>query len=240
MYFQLRTSLSHNKGNRNLFHPFFFLFLILLAFEANQEKRQNLDIKLEISNCTIENLTWKHRIANVARKISKSIGVIYKSSFCLPVTSLRTLYYSLVYPYLVYCASVWASTYPTNLNRLVLLQKKIIRIISKMPFDAHTDPIFKSLQIMKLSEIYFFQVGKLMFSYKIGLPNVFKELMTNQVHSYNTRNSNTFYLFPARTNIRFFGRRFQGPKFFNSLNNNIQSAATISLFKSRLKTFLLS
>lgn len=36
-YFQLRTSLSHYKGNRNLFHPFsLFLFLILLVFEANQ------------------------------------------------------------------------------------------------------------------------------------------------------------------------------------------------------------
>ena len=219
-----------------------------MVFKPRQ-KRQNLDIKLEISNCTIErvrdtiflgvildeNLTWKHHIANVARKISKSIGVIYKSSFCFPVTSLRTLYYNLVYPYLVYCASVWLSTYPTNLNRLVLLHKKFIRVISKMPFDAHTDPIFKSLQIMKLSESYFFQVGKFMFSYKIDmLPNVFKEmfLMTNQVHSYNTRNSNTFYLFPARTNI--------SPKFFDSLNNNIQSAATISLFKSRLQTFLLS
>ena len=156
-----------------------------MVFKPRQ-KRQNLDIKLEISNYTIErvrdtiflgvildeNLTWKHHIANVARKISKSIGVIYKSSFCLPVTSLRTLYHSLVYPYLVYCASVWASTYPTNLNRLVLLQKKNIRIISKMRFDAHTDPIFKTLQIMKLTEIYFFQVGKFMFSYKIGLlPN---------------------------------------------------------------------
>ena len=238
-----KLSINYSKSKFMVFKP--------------RQKRQNLDIKLEISNCAIErvrdtiflgvildeNLTWKHHIANVARKISKSIGVIYKSSFCLPVTSLHTLYYSLVYPYLVYCASVWASTYPTNLNRLVLLQKKIIRIISKMPFDAHADPIFKSLQIMKLSEIYFFQVGKFMFSYKIGLlPNAFKEmfLMTNQVHSYNTRNSNTFYLFLARTNIRLFGIRFQGPKFFNSLNNNIQSAATISLFKSRLKTFLLS
>ena len=236
-----KLSINYSKSKFMVFKP--------------RQKRQNLDIKLEISNCAIErvrdtiflgvildeNLTWKHHIANVARKISKSIGVIYKSSFCLPVTSLRTLYYSLVYPYLVYCASVWASTYPTNLNRLVLLQKKIIRIISKMPFDAHADPIFKSLQ-MKLSEIYFFQVGKFMFSYKIGLlPNAFKEmfLMTNQVHSYNTRNSNTFYLFLARTNIRLFGTRFQGPKFFNSLNNNIQSAVTISLFKSRLKTFLL-
>ena len=72
-----------------------------------------------------------------------------------------------------------------------------------------------------------------MYSYKIGLlPNVFKEmfLMTNQVHSYNTRSSNIFYLFPARTNIRLFGIRFQGPKVFNSLNNNTQRAATISLF----------
>ena len=44
-----------------------------------------------------------------------------------------------------------------------------------------------------------------MYPYKIGLlPNVFKEMfsMTNQVHSYNTRNSNVFYLHPARTNIR--------------------------------------
>ena len=160
-----------------------------------------------------ENLTWKHHIANVARKISKSIGVIYKSSFCLPVTSLRTLYYSLVYPYLVYCASVWASTYPTNLNHLVLLQKKIIQIISKMPFDAHTDPIFKSLQIMKLSEIYFFQVGKFMFSYKIGLPpNAFKEmfLMTNQVHSYNTRNSNTFLLISCTNKYKIFWYKISG------------------------------
>ena len=110
---------------------------------------------------------------------------------------------------------------PPNLNRTVLIQKKNIRIISKKPFDAHTDPIFNSLQILKLSEIYIFQVGtEFMYSYKIGLlPNLVKEmfLMTNQVHSYKTRNSNIFYLFPARTNIRLFGIRFQGPKFLNAL-----------------------
>ena len=63
-----------------------------------------------------------------------------------------------------------------------------------------------------------------MYSYKIGLlSSVFKEMfsMINEVHSYNTRNSNTSYLFPAQTTIRLFGIRFQGPKFFNSLNNNM-------------------
>ena len=77
-----------------------------------------------------------------------------------------------------------------------------------------------------------------MYSYKIGL--LLNVLMTNLVHSYNTRNSNTFYLLLARTNIRLFGIRFQGSKIFNSLNKNVQSDAAISLFKSRLKTFLNS
>ena len=45
--------------------------------------------------------------------------------------------------------------------------------------------------------MYSFQIGKFTRFYEIGLlPNVFKEmfLMANQVHSYITRNSNTFYI----------------------------------------------
>ena len=47
--------------------------------------------------------------------------------------------------------------------------------------------------------------------------------------------ANYFLLkFAARTNIR------QGPNVFSSLNRNIQSAATFSLFNSRLKVFMLT
>ena len=100
-----------------------------------------------------ENLTWKYHIANVARKISKSIGIIYKSSFCLPDTSLRTLYYTLVYLYLVYCVSLWASTHPTNVKRIVILYKKSSRIFCKKPFDAHTDPILGVIRIFANIEV---------------------------------------------------------------------------------------
>ena len=103
-------------------------------------------------------------------------------------------------------------------HKLESLTSEINYSISKNPFDAHTDPICKSLQILKLSDIYFFQVGKFMYSYKTDLlPDLLKEmfLMKNQFHSYNPRNSNTLCLFPARTNNN--GIRFQGPKFFNLL-----------------------
>ena len=95
---------------------------------------------------------------------------------------------------------------------LLHFRKNIIWIISKKPIDAHIEPIFKDLQILKFSDTSLF-VGKFMYFYKIdNLPNVSVKdmfLMTNQVHSYKTRNSNAFYCFPARTNIRLFGIRFQ-------------------------------
>ena len=57
------------------------------------------------------------------------------------------LYYSLIYPYFYYCNIVWASTFETNVRRLVILQKHIINIINKSHFNAHTDPIFNDLGI---------------------------------------------------------------------------------------------
>jgi hypothetical protein len=44
---------------------------------------------------------------------------------------LRILYFALVYPYLQYCITVWESTYSTYLNRIVVLQKRVLRIIDK-------------------------------------------------------------------------------------------------------------
>ena len=57
------------------------------------------------------------------------------------------LYYSLIYPYFYYGNIVWASTFETNVRRLVTLQKHIINIINKSHFNAHTDPIFNDLSI---------------------------------------------------------------------------------------------
>ena len=129
-----------------------------MVFKPRQ-KRENLNIKLKINQRTIdrvkksvflgvildENFSWKPHIANIARKVSKSIGIIHKASLCLPTSTLCTLHYSLVYPYFLSCIRVWGSTYPPTLKRIVLLQTKVVRITSRSTFNAHTEPIFNSL-----------------------------------------------------------------------------------------------
>ena len=52
-------------------------------------------------------LSWKSHCSYIARKISKPIGIISKAKMYLEQDSLKTLYYSFVYPYLLYSNITW-------------------------------------------------------------------------------------------------------------------------------------
>ena len=184
------------------------------------------------------NLSWKPHIAHTANKISKSIGILRKSSFYLKSSTLLTLYYSMIYPYLQYCNMIWASTFPSNLNRIVILQKRAIRIVSKSGFLAHTTPIFKDTQILKFHDIKKLQLGKFMFSYQNGLlPTCFNNMFSrnSDIHGYNTRHKDLYHIDFARTKLRQLSIIQQGPLFFNSLKNDIKNSINIKLFLSKLK-----
>ena len=123
-----------------------------------------------------------------------------------------------------------------------MLQKKSGSIIAKESFDAHTDPIFKNLKILKFNCIYLFQLGRLIFQFKNGLlPRTFdsKFALSSQVHNYDTRSSKLFHIPKIRTNIFKFSLTYHGPRFYNSLSSDIQSARTMTSFVNGLKTSLI-
>ena len=164
--------------------------------------------------------------------------IIYSQAFFLKCL------YSLIYPYFYYCNIVWASTYKTNIRQPVILQRRrIIRIMNKSHFNARTDPIFKDLGILKFNGIHLLQLGQFMYSCKNSfLPPTFNNnfSQSNQFHSCNTRNSQAYRPPYCRTNTKKFSRFFQGPKFFNSLDNKVINSQPLSSFKKNLKIKLLS
>ena len=70
------------------------------------------------------NITFEEHIHNIGNKISKSIGIIYKIKSLVPKSVLMNLYYSFVYPYLIYGIEIWGATDLCHIKSLVLLQKK--------------------------------------------------------------------------------------------------------------------
>lgn len=64
------------------------------------------------------NLEWKQHVRHICSKISKTTGLLCKARHYVPLGILRSLYHSLVYPYLYYGNICWGSyTYSTRLIR---------------------------------------------------------------------------------------------------------------------------
>ena len=89
-----------------------------------------------------EGLRWKSHISCICKKISKSVGIMYRFRFFLSSNTKISLYYSLIYPYLTYCTTVWSSTYVTNLNRISLLQKRAVWAMTNSNHRAPSAPLF--------------------------------------------------------------------------------------------------
>ena len=124
-----------------------------------------------------------------------------------------------------------------------MLQKRIIRIINKSKYDAHTDPIFRDLHVLKFHDICKIQTGQFVFScLSKRLPNKFNEMFnTCNTHDYNTRSSESQIKVPfCRTKLRQFSVCYQGSKFYNSLPINITNSGSLALFSSNLKNFVFS
>ena len=97
-----------------------------------------------------QKLNWQHHISYISCKVAKGIGIIIKSRKILNNESLQSLYYAFVYPYMMYCNPVWGNASAVHINKLHVLQKKIVRIIAGVKPRTSTDDLFRNLNIMKL------------------------------------------------------------------------------------------
>ena len=68
-------------------------------------------------------------------------------------------------PYLTYCVEVWGSTPDTHIDPLIKLQKKVIRILTFSPYLAHTEPLFKELNILPFAKVVIQRIALQMFKF---------------------------------------------------------------------------
>ena len=81
--------------------------------------------------------------------LSKTCGILYRIRYNFTTETLCSWYYSLCYPYLIYCLPIWGYTWPTVVNGVFVAQKETLRAITfKSKYDS-TDILFKDINILK-------------------------------------------------------------------------------------------
>ena len=74
-------------------------------------------------------------------------------------TSHKTLYYSLIHSYLSYRNLVWGNATQSALRQTILLQKQATCLINNAKYNSHTDPLFHSSRILKVTDLVEYQAG---------------------------------------------------------------------------------
>ena len=215
---------------------------------------ENIDIK--ISNTSIERvyttkflgihidsqLSWKKHIDFTCKKLSKCVAIISKARKKLDRPSLNMLYYSFAYPYFMYCNHAWGNNHPTNLEKLVLVQKKLVRIITNSPFRAHSEPLLYTNKMLTMTDINEYVVGMFMYQWVNGtLPQIFKNFYQyrRDCHEHGTRNVDDLHVLYGRLDIRRFSLKLYGANLWNSFPRHIKSSTSLPIFKQNKNNYLL-
>jgi len=209
-------------------------------------------LKIKIGNIVIEQknaikflglyidakLEWHDHIQYIKNKLNSSLYALRKVKNVLNTNHLTTLYYSLIYPYIDYGISLWGSTYKTHVNKIFIKQKKAIRIMTGAQYNAHTNPLFKQLNVAKLDDLYKLQIAKYMYNFFTKtLPPPLTTLFTSNdtIHTYDTRNKQNPHVAQRRISRTSKSLRHKGPEIWYSIPKEIISKKTIKSFSKQLK-----
>ena len=89
------------------------------------------------------------------------------------------IYNSLILPHINYCLLAWSS----NCHSVELLQKKAVRVVNFKSPVAHTEPILKNMNQLKLPDLYTFHLLKLYYKlYRNKLPPYFENFISHDLY----------------------------------------------------------
>ena len=97
-------------------------------------------------------MNWNTHINNIASKISRTVGILYRLKDIYRQSVLLTIYNTLILPHFHYCLLLWGSSIKEN-HPLHMLQKKAVRINDKTHYIAHTEPICKVYRLLKFPDM---------------------------------------------------------------------------------------
>ena len=153
---------------------------------------------------------------------------------------MLNIYKALVNPYINYGICSWGNTGKTQLNRLLVLQKRALRLINFSNSQEHAIPFFLQAKSLSLNFFYFECMCIMMhdiFNNRApkNLNSLFKT--SDHVRYYKTRSisNQCFYIDSIRTESSTRSFTFTGAKIWNCLPVSIKTLSK-SKFKRNIRT----
>lgn len=180
-----------------------------------------------------QHLSWDIHIGRVVAKVSSGIYSLYRMSFFCNQETLRNIYFANIHSHISFGLCLYGSASKKNMDSILKLQKRAIRIIMKLKYDESAKEHFKALRILTVYGQYILDTILIAKNNETPLDFNYKP------HPYNTRNKN--YITKTCHNLKFYEKKptYVGMKFFLNLPSKIKNITNMNKFKKELKEFLV-
>jgi hypothetical protein len=196
--------------------------------------------------CYIDNmLGWRMHVENMCKKVSCGVAML-RAAYLFPVYVKKMIYFAYIYPFLMYSLAVWGCAANIHFNKLVVLQKRAIRLVYSMGKLDHVAPVAYAHHMLLLPELYELLLSCFVYrfcklQYNASLFNNQGIVVRRDVNAINTRNSNTdFYVPFVRTSIRKISIVIHSINVWNALPIELKMLSSLKVFKAQLMNMLLS
>ena len=203
-------------------------------------------------------LSWDYHIQQLSKKLSRANGIISKLRHNAPIQTCLQLYYAIFYSHLIYGCNIWGLSTNENLDKIEVLQKKCIRLMTFSDFNSHTNNLFIDLKLLKVRDVIKFQQLRLVYDfYNNVLPIDLQDLFvfTSDIHTYQLTSFHKNLLHIPRIMTTTYGIKSlkyhcaeiwndtfkKGIAIDNNIKNNISlnNIHTVFQFKKILKKHFL-
>lgn len=162
-----------------------------------------------------ENLSWNYHIEGLTNKLNTCLYVLKRIKQASDQPTAIVAYRSLFESHIRYGLSVWGSTSARNLQQILLLQKKAIRILCELHFRDSCRRPFTEMKILTIVALYIREV--------VLYVDRGEQIKCQDIHSHNTRHG-TNYVLPPHHSVQYEKKpSYIGIKIHNLLPKEIRS-----------------
>ena len=174
--------------------------------------------------------SWSNHINKVCAKLNKSYFSIATLKNTLTEDALLNVYYANVHSVIAYNIISWGQA--TEIDRVFIIQKRIIRLLFNLTYMESCRPSFKSKKILTFTGIYLLKLLCYIHEHK----NQF--VSNNHIHTYLTRNSNHIHI--NRFNHSYIKKSpiYTGCTYYNLLSTDYKNLTNLK-FKNKIKKLLI-
>ena len=228
-----------------------------IIYDKQPNKVCDYELKLTVNNISLtkvnfvkylgvyfdNRLSWNVHIDTLTHHISRCSGFFCRLRRYVPRETLCLLYYSLIYSRLQYGILTWGTASKSLMHFLEVRINRIVRILTFSSIYTPINNLYKSINVLKLLDIYNLELGKFMYQlYYDKLPVVFTQCFNKikSIHYHMTRQSTNSAYFLPRVNksIGHLLLGFRGIKHWNSIECDIRDRHWVS-FKKLYKLSLV-